>query len=235
MFRPWTAATCWRVFGCSSRDADDIVRAPVIGHSALRGLADTLAILEESAADDPSVAVALQTLRQMLRGEREGHRTDRPGCAWRPLRWSSCARDNAGTWRPTTSELLLGVPPGGRTRGVEPAPRDRYLRWMETLAPPPDSTLRVIGRTRSACGAGPCATRRRSRRWQRRAADAVDAILAYGNSPGLAPEWPAWLDQSWPTSMRRRGANAARNRREVAGAVRGCATLRGRHQHALSL
>ena len=43
----------------------DAMRAPLLGHGALRGLADTFALLEERCGNDPSVAVALQALRKI--------------------------------------------------------------------------------------------------------------------------------------------------------------------------
>ena len=51
----------------------DILRAPVIGAAAVRGLKDTLAILESTCIEDPSAAVALKGLRRLLRGTRQGH------------------------------------------------------------------------------------------------------------------------------------------------------------------
>ncbi len=171
----------------------DAMHAPVIGHSAPRGLADTLTILEEKCGDDPSVAVALQTLRKMLRGVREGHElAARLRMAATPMeklregqRWHVAADDERTYWASRLADEL------GRWNQTA----NRYLRWMETLASPPDSTLRVIGP--DAVG-----LRRRALRYapslEALAAGAptpVDAILAYKNSPGLAPEMAGWLDQ----------------------------------------
>ena len=48
--------------GCS-----DILRAPIVGQMGLRGLNDTLSILEGKCGDDPSAIVALHALRRLLR------------------------------------------------------------------------------------------------------------------------------------------------------------------------
>src|SRR5205823_4577534 len=47
----------------------DILHAPILGHQCMRGLSDTLAQIEDSHRNDPSVAVPLQTLRKLLRGK----------------------------------------------------------------------------------------------------------------------------------------------------------------------
>ncbi len=46
----------------------DVLRAPIVGHTGLRGLNDTLSILEQKCGDDPSAIVALHALRRLLRG-----------------------------------------------------------------------------------------------------------------------------------------------------------------------
>ncbi len=48
----------------------DIVRAPVIGPTAVHGLNDTRGVLEKTCHDDPSAAVALNAIRRLLRGTR---------------------------------------------------------------------------------------------------------------------------------------------------------------------
>ena len=52
---------------------NDILRAPILGQAGLRGLNDTLSILEQKCGDDPSAIVALHALRRLLRGSKEGH------------------------------------------------------------------------------------------------------------------------------------------------------------------
>jgi cyclic beta-1,2-glucan synthetase len=171
----------------------DAMHAPVIGHSAPRGLADTLSVLEEKCGDDPSVAVALQTLRKLLRGVREGHElAARLRMAAAPIgklregqRWHVAAGDERTYWASRLAEEL--------TAWNETA--NRYLRWMETLASPPDASLRAIG---------PEAARLRRRALRHApslaalaagAPTAMDAVLAWKKSAGLPPELAAWLEQ----------------------------------------
>ncbi len=171
----------------------DTMRAPVIGHGAPRGLADTLYVLEEKCGDDPSVAVALQTLRKLLRGVREGHElVARLRMATAPMeklregqRWHVTAGDERTYWASRLADEL------GRWNQTA----ERYLRWMETLASPPDSSLRTIG---------PDAARLRRRALRHApsietlaagAATPVDAVLAWKKSAGLPPDMARWLDQ----------------------------------------
>ena len=123
----------------------DIVRAPVIGLAALRGLADTLSILEEKCGSDPSTAPALHSLRRLLRGVRDGHEliarfriADGPIHRLRETHhWHSdeSSKDERTYWAKRLSDEFISWA----------ATADRYLRWMEVLAQPPDSALRKIG------------------------------------------------------------------------------------------
>jgi cyclic beta-1,2-glucan synthetase len=123
----------------------DILRAPIIGALSIRGLTDTLTILEEKCGDDPSTAPALSALRRLLRGVKEGHELiARFRMAEGPIqrlrethRWHSdeASKDERAYWADRLSAECTSWS----------ATADRYLRWMETLAQPPDSTLRQIG------------------------------------------------------------------------------------------
>ena len=50
----------------------DVLRAPVIGPSCLRGLADTVSILDEICGNDLSLSVPLRALRRILHGKVKG-------------------------------------------------------------------------------------------------------------------------------------------------------------------
>jgi hypothetical protein len=51
----------------------DTLRAPVLGHQSLLGLADTLSVLREACDSDPLTAVHMSALRRLLRGKSEGY------------------------------------------------------------------------------------------------------------------------------------------------------------------
>jgi cyclic beta-1,2-glucan synthetase len=123
----------------------DILRAPLIGALSVRGLTDTLSILEEKCGEDPSTSAAVHGLRRLLRGVREGHELiARFRMAEGPIgklrqthRWHSdeASKDERAYWANRLSNEFASWS----------ATADRYLRWMETLAQPPDSTLRQLG------------------------------------------------------------------------------------------
>ena len=123
----------------------DVLNAPAIGALSMRGLSDTLSILEEKCGDDPSSAPEVHALRRLLRGAGESHELiDRFRMAEGPIRklrethrwhsnqaskderayWVDCLANEFASWSVTA---------------------DRYLGWIEKLAQPPDSTLLQIG------------------------------------------------------------------------------------------
>jgi cyclic beta-1,2-glucan synthetase len=176
----------------------DVLRAPIIGHNGLRGLSDTLSILEIKCGDDPSAIVALHALRRLLRGSKEGHELiGRYRMALAPMaklresqRWHVSPTDERSYWASRLSVEL--------TSWTNVA--DRYLRWMETLASPPDSSLFAMGGEQ----AGKEAVRLRRRALQQMPSLAdlaessstfVDEILAWKSHWQPGPELSAWLDQ----------------------------------------
>ncbi len=177
----------------------DILRAPILGHAGLRGLSDTLSILEDKCGDDPSATVSLDALHRILHSgksrSRDGHELiARYRMAIAPIqklrvaqRWHMTATDERSYWASRLSTELASW-----TNTVE-----RYLRWMETLASPPDSSLLAIGQD---------AVRLRRRALHHMpslatlagefaGATLVDTILAWRTSRDLRPELATWLDQ----------------------------------------
>ena len=154
---------------------NDVLQAPLVGHVGLRGLNDTLSILEEKCGDDPSAVVALQALRRLLRGSKEGHELiGRYRMALAPMqklrdsqRWHVAETDERSYW---ASRLAAEL-------DAWTSVADRYLRWMETLASPPDSSLLAIG---------PDAVKLR-----RRALRQMPSLRKLG-SPNDAPTRPRW-------------------------------------------
>jgi cyclic beta-1,2-glucan synthetase len=191
----------------------DMLQAPIIGRTALRGLSDTRGVLEETCLDDPSAAVALHALRRLLRGAREGRELiARFGMASRYIlklqeteRWHVTKTDGRSYW---SSRLAAEF-----TSWIETA--DRYLRWMETLALPPDAALRAIGpaggppndsASFKSSGREIVILRRRALRQVPSLASlagasvgSMDTLLtalqAARDAHRLSPEVSAWLDQ----------------------------------------
>jgi cyclic beta-1,2-glucan synthetase len=176
---------------------DDILRAPIVNHTSLHGLSDTLSILEQKCGDDPSVAAALHALRRIVQGGRktskEAHELiARYRMALAPIqklqdaqRWHVTKTDERSYWAShLAAELSAWV-----------NMVDRYLRWMETLASPPDSLLLSIGqdaiklRRRTLNHAPSLAA------LAGQANTLVDSILGWRGSRELRPELAAWLDQ----------------------------------------
>jgi cyclic beta-1,2-glucan synthetase len=124
--------------GCKS-----IPQTPLIGAIARRGLNDTLSILEKACEDDPASTVASRGLRRLLRGSKEGYEViAHLRTAIGPIRnleeaqrWDTTEDDESTYWVARISAEFHSWN----------ATADRYLRWMETLALPPDRTLREIG------------------------------------------------------------------------------------------
>jgi cyclic beta-1,2-glucan synthetase len=172
---------------------NDLLRAPVIDHAGLRGLYDTLSLLQEKCGDDPSAAVSTHALRRLLRGAREGHELiGRYRMAMAPAqklresqRWHASGTDERTYW---SSKLWNEL-------AAWTSVADRYLKWMETLASPPDALLASIGKD---------AVRMRRRALHQipslltlaeNSLVLLDSILVWRTRPQLRPEVAAWLDQ----------------------------------------
>jgi cyclic beta-1,2-glucan synthetase len=171
----------------------DVLRASILGQTGLRGLNDTLSILEDKIGSDPSAIVALNALRRLLRGLKEGHELiGRYRMALGPIqkvresqRWHVSVTDERSYWASRLEAELAAW--------VNVA--DRYLAWMETLASPPDSSL---------AGISPEAEKLRRRALHHvpsllslaeRPSVLIDTILAWRTQPHVRQELKAWLDQ----------------------------------------
>ena len=126
-----------------AQGAADIVRAPILSQVCMRGLADTLAQIENAHGDDPSLAVPLQTFRKLIRGK--GDTLQLIGRI-RMMRvpaeqLSEACRQAVATDEKTywASRLVAEVTSWNNTI-------DLYLKWVETLAQMPDHLLHEPGR-----------------------------------------------------------------------------------------
>jgi cyclic beta-1,2-glucan synthetase len=178
---------------------NDALRAPIIGAAGLRGLSDTLSILEGKCGDDPSATVALHALRRLLRGaSRDGHELiGHYRMARAPMlklreaqRWHVSETDERSYW---ASRLSAELDSWTSTA-------DRYLHWMETLASPPDSSLFAIGQDavrlrRRALHQMPSLAALANSGHGDDSGTLVDEILLWKSHRELHPELAAWLDQ----------------------------------------
>ena len=199
----------------------DVLKAPILGSTGLRGLHDTLSILEEKCGDDPSVAASLQTLRRVLQGTREGHHLiAHYRVAGVPLqkleeaqKWHFSTTDDRKYWASRLSAELASWM----------AIVERYLPWMETLASPPDSSLLAIGQD---------AVRVRRRALHRmpslqalaEGGTLIDTILTWREARDLRPELREWLDQL-ASEYEAARANAAETVRSIEALSRSAARL----------
>jgi len=114
----------------------DILHAPILGQQCVRGLWDTLAQIEDSHRNDPSVAVPLQTLRKLLRGKSDTLSTiGRLRMATVPAEQLTHAGGEATYWAARFAAEVQAW------NGVV----DRYLKWFETLTYLPDFLLEQAG------------------------------------------------------------------------------------------
>jgi cyclic beta-1,2-glucan synthetase len=170
----------------------DTLRAPVIGPSCLRGLADTVAILDNACGSDPSVSGPLRALRRLLHGKVKGDLIGRLRTAANPVqqlqeigRWPDAAGEERSYWVARVASEL--------TSWAEMV--DRYLPWMETLTHLPDSFLRELGddavklRHRALHTAPSLAS------LAGRNGTAVERLLARPRPAGIRPEVGEWLDR----------------------------------------
>jgi len=170
----------------------ETLRAPLIGQACSRGLLDTISVLVDVWDGDPSTEAPVRALRRLLRGKAEGHElVGRLRLAAGPIeqlrdrgRWPDTAGEERSYW---LSRLTREV--NSWTEIL-----DRYLRWMEILAQPPDSVLRILGED---------AIRLRSRALRvapslvalAGAQTPVDALLAARGAAGTGSEVGPWLDR----------------------------------------
>ena len=202
-----------------AQGCEEAVRSPIVAPVALRGLSDTLAILNEVCGRDPSVAVPLRGLRRLLRGKVEGHAlVGRLRLAMNPVlrlhevgRWQEADGDDRAYWTARLSSQL-----GYWTEAL-----DLYLRWMETLAQPPDSFVRTLGEDAAALRRRALSMAPSLKTLAEGAMPALDALLSRRGESHLRKEVLAWLDQlaSEYATARANAAQTVRDIAELVGAV----------------
>lgn len=179
-------------FWVLKRGCGDLIRRPLISHSCLTGLHDTLSILREACGPDPLIATSIQELHHLLRRHVEGHhlvsRLSLSANVLQQLKDTNRWRDPSDERTYWVSRLVVEL--GSRTQTIE-----KYLRWMQTLTLPPDSFVESLGDDAVKL-------RRKSLRSIPSLLDfasggprSLQAVLALRVRQGLRPEAVGWLDQ----------------------------------------
>ncbi len=180
---------CFWVLG---RGCDDLLRAPVLPRACTKGIADTLAIVREAWAGDPSMRTPLRALRRLLHGKNDGHQViGQLRLLQAPLQQLTDSR----RWQEEGEERSYWVTHLARDIGAWIATVDRYLRWMETLMAPPDSFLDSLRPDASRLRGRALRTAPTLLTLAEGASGPVEAILAWRGTPEIRPDIAAWLDQ----------------------------------------
>jgi cyclic beta-1,2-glucan synthetase len=126
-----------------AQGCNEIGRAALLGHSCMRGLADTLGQIENLSEEDPSLTVPLQTLRKLLHGKSDGHQlVGRLRMAALPAQQLQAAcRQLASDDERCYWATRLASEVSAWNRKI-----DSYLKWVETLTRMPDSLLEQLGK-----------------------------------------------------------------------------------------
>jgi cyclic beta-1,2-glucan synthetase len=204
------------------RGCRDLLRAPLLSQSALRGIADTLGVLREETGQETSMAMPVQALRRLLRGKVEGHKLI---VRLRMAHNLAHQLQDTQRWQESGDERAYWTSRLQRELTAWTEIIDQYLPWMETLTQPPDSSLLPLDgdivRLRGlAVGSIPSlqvlANGLAGTPWA-----GVDAILSWRGTPGLRPEVTAWIEQLHTeyTQARDRAASTVRCLEALAGAA----------------
>lgn len=165
----------------------EAIRQPVIGPNALRGLSDTLAIVQEQYGGDSSMAGTLRELRNLFRARR-GHNLavtlNLASTLCADHLWNSQAGDERAYWASRLKDLVTGW---GRTAR-------RYLSWMDVLASIPDAALLQVGPEMVALRRAALRRVPSLRGLACGRVGALNALLAQRSAHGLPHEVAAWLD-----------------------------------------
>ena len=174
------------------RGCDELLAAPILDRRALKGVADTLAILRETWDRDPSMRMPLRAVRRILHGKVEGYQAiGQLRMIMTPIQQLTEAR----RWHEENAERSYWVTHLAQDVGAWIEVIERYLRWMETLSTPPDSFLEVLGpnmpklRRRAVHAAPSLAALAEGNMGP------VEAILAWCGTPDLRPDVAQWLNQ----------------------------------------
>ncbi len=178
------------------RGCRDLLGAPLLGPSSLRGIADTLGVLREETEHDPSMAIPIRPLRRLLRGKAEGHELI---VRLRMANQPGQQRQDAQSWHEPGGESAYWTSrlAGELAAWIEIV--DHHLQWMETLAQPPDSFLRPLGediaRLRGRAMSDVPSLQALANDLAGTPWAVVDAILHWRGTAGMRPEVAAWIEQ----------------------------------------
>lgn len=177
------------------RGCQDQLDTPLIGAGCLRGLVDTLAALRELGGRDPSLGMATQAFRQLLRGRTEVH------LLIGRLRVAAGSIEQLQTvaqWQDTDGERAYWISRLSGELNAWTELIDRYLPWIETLTQPSDSLLRTLGEDavrvrRAALLKAPSLNSLAN--GEAGSPGPMETILGWREQTGLRPEVRSWLDQ----------------------------------------
>lgn len=174
------------------KGCDDLLRRPLVSHSCLSGLNDTLSVLRDACGWDPLISAPIQELRRLLRRNVEGHH------AVSRLALSANAlqqlKDTGQWFEPSDERTYWVLRMAGELESWTAMVR-RYLRWMQTLTQPPDSFVEALGEKAVKMRRRALRTVPSLLEFESGGPPALRALLAFRSKPGIRPESRAWLDQ----------------------------------------
>ena len=178
------------------RGCRDLLRAPLLSHACLRGMADTLGVLREETGRDVSIATPVHVLRSLLRGKVSGYELIvRLRMANHPVQQLQDTR----RWQESGDERAYWTSRLERELSAWTEVVDLHLQWIETLTQPPDSFLLPLGedivRLRALAVSDIPSLQTLANSLAGTPWAAVDAILRWRGTPGLRPEAAAWIEQ----------------------------------------
>lgn len=126
------------------RACEEVIDAPLLHSSTVRGLTDTLSVLSKVGGDDPSLGVALCGLSATL--STAPSNSDLPAQVRLAALQASSLRETL-KWQigKDEAEITYWTSHLAGELDAWASLTERYLRWMETLRRPPDEFVRLAG------------------------------------------------------------------------------------------
>lgn len=174
------------------KGCDEILRRPLVGHTCLLGLNDTLSVVRETSGSEPLIAAPIEQLSRLLRRKVEGH----PVISRLGLTANASEQlQDTGRWFEPADERRYWVLRMAGELGSWTAMVQRYLQWMQTLSQPPDSFVESLGADAAGLRRKALRTAPSLAEFESGGPPSLQALLALRKDKGLRPEPRAWLDQ----------------------------------------